>query len=320
MNITLPIRVFDRMTALGDTARSRLLVLLEEGELTVSELVEILQAPQSTVSRHLKVLAEDGWVASRTSGTSRFYRISPELDPAAQELWALVRKDVIGAGLTADDHERGRAVRSTRRELSRDFFASRAGQWDTLREDLFGAHAESLPLVGLLDSEWVVGDLGTGTGAFIAGVAPHVATVVGVDASPEMLEAAGQRLSHLPNVGLRLGELESLPIEANTLDLAVMSLVLHYLPEPVTALAEAARALKPGGRLIVVDMRRHDREEYLEEMGHQWPGFGEAELGGWMKGVGLAAYRYSPLRPEEGARGPLLFSASAKKPTSHDTH
>ncbi len=291
-----------------------MIVLLEEGELTVSELMSIVQLPQSTVSRHLKVLADDGWVSSRTSGTSRFYRVAHDLDPDARELWHLVRSDVVASGLTAEDRERARAVRAARRKRSKAFFASTATQWDSVRTELFGPGSETLPLMGLLDPSWTVGDLGAGTGVFSELIAPFVNHVIAVDGSPEMLEAAGQRLSHVHNVGLRMGELERLPIEDACLDLAAMLLVLHYVVEPGAVLAEAARALEPGGRVVVVDMRAHGRESYQEEMGHLWQGFGEEELERWMCQAGLENYRYVPLRPKPEATGPLLFMATARRP------
>lgn len=314
MDTIASVRVFDRMSALGDTARTRMIVLLEEGELTVSELVSILQLPQSTVSRHLKVLADDGWVTSRTSGTSRFYRLTADLDPDAKELWHLVRSDVVSSGMTGEDRERARAVRAARRERSRAFFASTAGEWDAVRSQLFGTNTETLPLLGLLDPKWTVGDLGAGTGVFSELIAPYVKHVIAVDASAEMLESAGHRLARRPNVGLRLGELESLPIDSETLDLATMLLVLHYVVDPGAVLAEATRALKPGGLLTVVDMRAHDREAYQEDMGHLWPGFLEEELESWIGSAGLEDYRYAPLSPRAGATGPLLFMATARRP------
>jgi ubiquinone/menaquinone biosynthesis C-methylase UbiE/DNA-binding transcriptional ArsR family regulator len=313
MDTIASVRVFDRMSALGDTARSRMIVLLE-GELTVSELVSILQLPQSTVSRHLRVLADDGWVTSRTSGTSRFYRLNADLDPEAEELWHLVRSDVVASGMTGEDRERARAVRAARRERSRAFFASTAGEWDSVRSQLFGRDTETLPLLGLLDPKWTVGDLGAGTGVFSELIAPYVEQVIAVDASAEMLESAGHRLARRRNVGLRLGELESLPIESETLDLATMLLVLHYVVDPGAVLAEAARALKPGGLLTVVDMRAHGREAYQEEMGHLWPGFLEEELESWIGSAGLEDYRYASLSPRLGATGPLLFMATARRP------
>jgi ArsR family transcriptional regulator len=306
-------RVFDRMSALGDLARSRILVLLEQGDFTVSELVQVFQLPQSTVSRHLKVLADDGWVSSRSSGTSRHYRMAADLDSAAGELWRLVRPDVVSAGFTDEDTERARAVLAERRERSKEFFASSAHRWDALRDDLFGAESEMVPLFGLLDPTWTVADLGAGTGHFSARVAPFVGCVVAVDGSEEMLEAARRRLDHVPNVELRRGELERLPLCDGEVDLAVMLLALHYVVEPVSVLSEACRVLAPEGRLVIVDMRLHSREAFLEDMGHVWPGFDEATLASWIREAGFCDFAYQPIPARIEASGPLLFVASATK-------
>lgn len=306
-------RVFDRMRALGDLARGRLLILLEQSEFTVSELVQVSRLPQSTVSRHLKVLADDGWVTSRASGTSRFYRMATTLDPVARELWGLVRPDVVTAGLAEEDDERARVVLLERRGRSREFFSGVARRWDSVREELFGGDSEMFPLFGLLDPTATLGDLGAGTGHFTARVAPFVGRVVAVDASEEMLAAAHDRLDGTPNVEIRRGELEKLPIGDGELDLAVLLLVLHYVVDPPTVLKEAHRALKPGGRAVIVDMRRHSREGYLEEMGHVWPGFDEAELAGWHRDAGLTDFTYRPLPVRPEASGPLLFVTSARR-------
>ena len=305
--------VFERMTSLGDSARSRLLLLLEEGEFTVSELIAVLQLPQSTVSRHLKVLADDGWVVSRADGTSRHYRMTSGLDATARELWGLVRDEVRHAPIGEEDAERAKAVLGRRRDRSREFFATAAGRWDTLRGELFGAEAEVLPLFGLLDSEWTVGDLGAGTGLLTEAIAPFVAKVVAVDASVEMLAAAKDRVADLCNVDLRQGELERLPVADSELDVAMLLLVLHYIVDPPSVLAEACRALCPGGRLVIVDMRAHARDGYREEMGHLWPGFTESQLEEWMMSAGLEEFRYRPLPPRPDAEGPLLFLATARR-------
>ena len=312
ITITEP-RIFDRMSALGDLARGRLLLLLEPSEFTVSELVQVSQLPQSTVSRHLKILADDGWVTSRASGTSRYYRMATSLDPAARELWELVRPGVATAGLAEEDDERARAVLLERRGRSREFFSGVARRWDTVRGELFGSDSEMFPLFGLLDPTATLGDLGAGTGHFAARVAPFMGRVVAVDASEEMLEAARDRLDGTPNVDLRRGDLEKLPIDDRELDVAVLLLVLHYVVDPPTILKEARRALKPAGRLIVVDMRRHSREGYQEEMGHVWPGFDEADLAEWHRDAGLADFAYRPLPARPEASGPLLFVTSATR-------
>ena len=310
--ITEP-RVFDRMSALGDLARGRLLLLLEQGEFTVSELVRVSQLPQSTVSRHLKILADDGWVTSRASGTSRFYRMATSLDPAARELWGLVRPDVAAAGLAEEDGERARAVLRERRGRSREFFSSVARRWDGVREELFGSDSEVFPLFGLLDASATLGDLGAGTGHFAARAAPFVGRVIAVDASEEMLAAAHDRLDGASNVDLRCGDLEDLPIDDGELDVAVLLLVLHYVVEPQAVLKEVGRTLKPGGRLVIVDMRRHSREGYQEDMGHVWPGFDEADLACWHQEAGLADFAYRLLPVSAEASGPFLFVTSATR-------
>ena len=181
---------------MADATRNRLLLLLERQELTVTELCAALQLPQSTASRHLKVLAEDGWVVSRADGASRLYRMAAaDLDAGAKRLWQVVREQIAGTPAAVRDAERLRGVLMDRRADSEAFFASAAGQWDRLRTELFGYRTELLPLVGLLDPDWVVADLGCGTGHLSAMVAPFVSRVIAVDASAAMLEKARSRLA-----------------------------------------------------------------------------------------------------------------------------
>jgi len=302
--------VFERLTALADPTRSRLVALLERHELTVSELCSILQLPQSTVSRHLKVLGDDGWVMSRAEGTSRLYRIEGQLDDGARRLWEIVREELGRSPAVEQDGRRLESVIAQRRTRSQTFFSGAAGKWDALRRELFGDSPDRA-FLGLLDDRWVVGDLGCGTGWLTASIAPFVRRVVAVDASPEMLEAATRRLETVANVDVRSGDLEKLPLEDQTLDLAVLGLVLPYVAVPATALAEVYRALKPDGRMLIVDMMAHEREEYRQQLGHLWLGFSHEELEGWTRTAGFRRLRYRPLPVDPEARGPALFVASA---------
>lgn len=313
MSVASP-AIFDRMSALADPTRSRVLLLLERHELTVGELCQVLQLPQSTVSRHLKLLGDEGWVSARAEGTSRRYCMPADrMDAGARQLWSLVRQELASLPGAAQDGERLRSVLAQRSTRSREFFSTAAGEWDRLRAELFGRRADLLALLGLLDERWTVGDLGCGTGQLAHSLAPFVARVVAVDSSSAMLDAARARLGGLPNVETREGELESLPVADGELDAAIAFLVLHYVAEPADALAEAARALRPGGRLLVVDMMPHDREEYRQAMGHLWQGFGAERLAGWMTDAGLDAFRYVPLPPDPAAKGPTLFAATARR-------
>ena len=305
--------ILRHMTTVADAVRCRMLRILAAHELTVSELCTVLQLPQSTVSRHLKALLDDGWVAGRRDGTSRFYSMEPELAPEARGLWELIRAQVDGTPASAQDDGRVEAVLASRRSKSREFFASTADQWDRVREELFGRTFHLTALLGLLDERSVVGDLGCGSGVISQAMAPFVERVIAVDGSAEMLDTAAQRLAEAPNVELRQGELEALPLRDGTLDAAVIVLVLHYVPDPARVLAEAHRVLRPGGRLLIVDMLPHEHEEYQAHMGHVWLGFSEAQMSRYFTAAGLERGRVTPLPPDPEARGPQLFVATCER-------
>jgi ArsR family transcriptional regulator len=311
MDTTAPPPILEHLSALGDETRTRVLLLLERSEFTVTELCAVLQVPQPTVSRHLRTLAQDGWVAARAEGRNRHYRLSGSLSPASRALWRVVREGLGSDGVYAADAERARQVLAERRRRSAEFFAASADRWDHLRHDLFGHRADLLPFFGLLDPAWTVGDLGTGTGGLAAALAPFVRRVVGVDRSEAMLEAAAHRLEGTANVELRHGDLVALPVEEGELDVAVLSLVLHYVVDPLEVLRDTRRALVAGGRLVVVEMRPHDRgAEFAEEMGHVWPGFDPSDMRRWMAEAGFTHVHARSLPPDPQALGPLLFFAT----------
>jgi len=307
--------VLDHLSALADTTRARLLAALEGQELSVRELQAVLQLPQSTVSRHLRILADQGWVAARPDGASHHYRFeAPGPGSPRGRLWALVREEVAASRTARGDRDRIRAVLAERHGRSRAFFASEAGRWDRLREELFGRRYELGALLGLLDGHQVVGDLGCGTGALAAELAPFVGRVIAVDESAPMLQAARDRLAHLSNVELREGELELLPVREDELDLALLVMVLPYVPDPGRILSEAARATRPGGRILVLDLAPHDRSEWEQTMGHLWRGVDRLQMIEWLNGAGFREARYVALPPLPEAMGPGLFVASARKP------
>jgi len=314
--------IFDDLTVLSDATRSRMLLILERHELTVTELCAVLQLPQSTVSRHLKTLGDGSWVSSRRDGTSRYYTLAldgrlrqgfgaQEREAHMRRLWSLLREQISTTAGADQDARRLKGVLARRQTKSEEFFASAAGQWDRLRREVFGRDSALHALPALVDPRWIVGDLGCGTGETSAALAPFVARTIAVDRSGEMLQAARRRLRDLPNVDVRRGELEALPIDEAELDAALMLLVLHHVPDPAAALGEAARTMKPGARFVLCDMLPHDREEYKKEMGHVWLGFADDQLRRLLTGAGFADIRIVPLPVDPEARGPALFVASA---------
>jgi len=298
------------MGSLADPMRLRLLRLLERQELGVVDLCDVVQSPQSTVSRHLKVLSDEGWVRSRRQGTAHLYRLLlDELDPPARRLWVLAREQTDDWSAVHQDE-----LRLARRLRERDvetqaFFAGAAAEWDRLRDGLYGRSFSPAALVALLPREYVVADLGCGTGQMLAALAPVVKRVIGVDNSAPMLKAARKRVEAFGNVELRRAELEALPIEAGQCDAALLVLALTYVANPAVVLGEMARVLRPGGRGVVVDLLPHDREDFRRQMNQVHGGFDAAAVEQMMRAAGFAEASVRVLPPEPEAKGPALFLA-----------
>ena len=301
------------MQSLSDPTRLRLLRLLEQQELGVLELCEILQLPQSTVSRHLKTLADTGWVVSRRENTNNLYRtLLDELDPPKRDLWLLARRQTEAWATAQQDELRLRRLLAARRE-GREFFAGISADWDEIRREQYGVSFDLAAAFALLPGDAVVADLGCGTGRTLRELSPHVRQVIGVDASPQMLKAAKKRTRGLNNVELRHGELAALPIEPASCDAGLCVLALSYVEEPAAVVREMARILKPGGRAVIVDLLAHDRDDFRRRMGQRHTGFAPATMERLMKEAGLNYIRVNPLPPEAEAKGPALFAAAASK-------
>lgn len=306
----------DLLSDLADPVRVRLLRLLTREEMAVGEIAKVVQLPQSTVSRHLKVLADGGWLARRTEGTASLFASRPkELSPALGALWETVQAHLRLGPEHDEDDRRLPAVLAERRLDSQSYFGRLAGAWDDVRANLFGTSFTPHALLGLIRHDWTVADLGCGTGNGSECLAPFVERVIAVDSSLPMLEAARKRLSGRGNVEFRAGNLEALPLADGSVDAAVCVLVLHHLEEPGAAVREMSRVLRPerGGVALVVDMVPHTREEYRVSMGHRHLGFSRDRVTRMFRSAGLTAPRFVDLPGDPGGKGPGLFVAIGRR-------
>ena len=296
------------LSVLSEPVRVRLLSVLLEAELGVGELTRVVQLPQSTVSRHLKALRVAGWIRRRSAGTSSLYDADlATIDAVGQRLWAVVGEVFANTLQAHEDQARLRATLAERE--GGDFFHRRHAEWDGLRRELFGDDFLGWALTALLPDELVVADLGCGTGPVLTSLAPAVQRVIGVDREPRMLEAAAARTQELDNVELREGGLTALPLADQEVDAATCILVLHHVEDLALSFREIRRALRPEGRLVVVDMVAHDRRDWLHTMGHRHLGFSRDRLTNAAAQGGFALHRFLDLPLASEAQGPPLFLA-----------
>lgn len=320
--------------ALAEPTRQRLLAVLSREELSVSELVEVLGVPQSTVSRHLKVLREAGLLDDRRVGAAVLHaarrtgqRIAGE--PArggerpANGRSAEFRERLLEwmAHEPLDERTRERLEETVRRRRAagNEFFERIGTRWDQLRIDAFGEAFHLEALTALLPRKWVVADIGTGTGYLLPVLAARFERVIAVEPAGAMLDVARNRpeLKMAANVEFRDGSLERLPLQAAEVDLAIASLVLHHVPRPAGALSELRRIVRPSGRLLVIEQREHGSDEFHERMGDYWRGFDPEALSGWVEAAGFTEIRISPVsyaRPAGRHTGevPALFTLTAR--------
>ncbi len=310
------------LKALADRTRQRALALVSRHELSVSELVELLHQPQSTVSRHLKVLREAGLIHDRRDGTTVLYSAPA---PGNGQVGAGLSERLLGwvaeQPLAPAMRTRLQAVIDRRREASDEFFGSVVRHWDVLREENFGPRFHLEAMIALLPAEWTVADIGTGTGYFLPALAGHFKRVIGVDPVEAMLEAAHRRAGEhdLDNVELRIGDLSHLPIKEGTIDLALALLVLHHVPSPQDAVAELCRIVTVGGRVLIVEQLAHRNEDFRNRMQDRWWGFEAEALSAMVSSAGFHGVNARVMSCEDLAPDvPELFVVTGlKMPDGH---
>jgi len=312
---TLPIdQLVSALKAAGEPTRLRILALLAASDLTVKDLTAILGQSQPRISRHLKLLVEAGLVGRHPEGAWAYYRLGPagEGGEAARLAVALVERLDAGDPVAARDRDRLRTVKQARAEAAAAYFAANAASWDRLRsmhvaEDAVEAAMRSAVGTRKFDSML---DVGTGTGRVLELFADLYRRGVGVDASQSMLTVARANLDRagIAHAQVRHGDAYALAVPAGSFDLVVIHQVLHFLDEPARVVQEAARALRPGGRLLIVDFAPHDLEFLRAEHAHRRLGFARDEVAAWIGAAGLELARVDDLEPPPGAEGSLTVT------------
>lgn len=280
-------RLLDTFRALGDPTRLRIFALLRRMELSVGELAQVLGQSQPRVSRHVRILADAGLTRRRREGSWIFLALADDT-PVEPLLSAL--DGLLAADWAEEDATRLDQVRAERAEAAQRYFDAHADEWDAIRS-LHVPEREVESAMAAVLGDRAIGrlvDLGTGTGRMLELFGKEATRVLGVDRSPEMLRLARAKLAGaVPNAELRQGDLTALPLPDAAADTVILHQVLHFVPQPGPALAEAARLVACGGRMLIVDFAPHDHEELRTRDAHQRLGFSDEQIAGWVAAAGL---------------------------------
>lgn len=310
----------DLYKAVADESRIRVLNVLRHGIFNVQELTYILNLSQPTVSHHLKILQSAGIIRSEKQGTWAYYTLNADsTDSAAQKLCGslfeiLSASQADGMETQIDaDMALLTTVQDHRRDRAKLFFDSVAATWRKLRTEAQGGVSYVEEIAKLIPQSGTVLELGCGSGAFLEQILPRSGETIGVDYSQAMITAAREALgSKAAHVDLRLGYLEHLPVGDSSVDIAVSHMVLHHVANPMDALKDVFRTLRPGGSFIIVDLTKHTREEMRDHFADIWLGFDPKELGRWTKEVGFASADIEIL-----GKAREVFLLKAVKPSIH---
>ena len=301
MSVTLN-RVVDSLKAAAESSRLRILALLSHGDLTVSDLTEILGQSQPRVSRHLRLLLEAGLIDRHQEGSWAFFRLTDFQDDRAFVKGLVDRVDR-GDVQVQRDLERLGEVKKRRQDAASVYFSEHAESWDQLRslhvpDD--AVETALLKLIGTRPFQSML-DLGTGTGRLLEILAPYYTRGVGIDLSREMLAVARVNLDRagVTHAQVRQGDIYAAQVERNAFDVVTMHQVLHYLDDPARAVQEAARMLRPAGRLIVVNFAPHALEVLRDNHAHQRLGFSDQQMGEWFEASGLQMEDSQSFQPSQ---------------------
>jgi ArsR family transcriptional regulator len=276
--------------AVSDRTRLRLLRLLGRDELNVQELVTALEVNQPSVSKHLGVLRDAGWVRQRREGTFSWYRLTAaEGFPGGEDLHRAVTAIVASLTDCGIDDERVAAVIAAREARSRESFAGVADDWDRIRRQYDHPDLQTAVVAALVPAGLRVADVGTGTGALLPVLAATAAEVVAIDHSAAMLARARRRCrdAGYSSVAFHQADVLALPFADGVFDAVFCSMVLHHVATPLAALAELARITRPGGAVVLIDFTPHNLTWMREELGHRWLGFSLEDMAAWQSAAGL---------------------------------